>query len=35
MAKTRLQFALRDGFTWLVMLLVGGIGLVAKLGLGT
>ena len=28
-----LQFALRDGFTWLVVLLVGGIGLVAKIGL--
>ena len=28
-----LQFALRDGFTWLVVLLVGGIGLVAKLGM--
>ncbi len=28
-----LQFALRDGFTWLMVLLVGGIGLVAKLGL--
>lgn len=29
-----LQFALRDGFTWLVVVLVAVIGLVAKLGLG-
>ncbi len=28
-----LQFALRDGFSWLMVLLVGGIGLMAKLGL--
>lgn len=28
-----LQFALRDGFTWLMVLLVGGVGLLAKLGL--
>jgi 4-hydroxybenzoate polyprenyltransferase/phosphoserine phosphatase len=28
-----LQFALRDGFTWLLVLLVGGIGLLAKIGL--
>lgn len=27
-----LQFALRDGFTWLLVLLVGGIGLLAKIG---
>ena len=27
-----LQFALRDGFTWLMVLLIGGIGLLAKLG---
>ena len=27
-----LQFALRDGFTWLMVLLVGGIGLLAKIG---
>jgi len=28
-----LQFALRDGFTWLMVLLVGGIGLLAKIGI--
>jgi 4-hydroxybenzoate polyprenyltransferase/phosphoserine phosphatase len=29
-----LQFALRDSFTWLMVLLVGGVGLLAKLGGG-
>ena len=30
-----LQFALHDGFTWMMVLLIGGVGLVATLGLGT
>lgn len=29
-----LQFALRDSFTWLMVLLIGGIGLLATIGMG-